>query len=66
MAFRENLCEMLTKRGVSSYKFAKEIGVHVSTVTNWKNGASPKMEHVSKISNYFGVSLDELLAEEKE
>lgn len=63
MSYATNLCELMQKRGVSSYKLAKKIGVHVSTVTNWKEGNSPKIEHLKKVADYFGVTVDDLLSD---
>lgn len=63
MSYATNLCELMQKRGVSSCKLAKKIGVHVSTVTNWKEGNSPKIEHLKKVADYFGVTVDELLSD---
>ena len=66
MAFSKNLCELMKKNDVSSYKLAKSVGVHVSTVTNWINGSNPKLEHIVSVSNFFGVGTDDLLKEEGE
>lgn len=65
MSFATSLCELMQKNGLSSYKLAKEIGVHVSTVTNWKEGNSPKIEHAKAVADYFGVTVDELLSDEQ-
>lgn len=64
MGFTENLCELMKNKGISSYKMATEIGVHISTVTNWRLGASPKKEHLVPISKALGVSLDDLFRED--
>jgi transcriptional regulator with XRE-family HTH domain len=64
MSFGKNLCELLKERNVSSYKLAKEIGVHTTTVSNWKMGKRPQIEHVSLVANFFGCTVDELLKEE--
>lgn len=61
MGFSINLCDLMESKGVSSYKLAKEIGVHTSTVSNWKDGIMPKVEHLRLVSDYFGVTVDELL-----
>lgn len=61
MAFKENLCELMQKNSVSSYKLAKGIGVHISTISNWKNGGQPLLEHVRKVSAFFGKTVDEIL-----
>ncbi len=63
MSFATNLCELMQNRCISSYKLAKEVGVHISTITNWKDGNNPKIEHLKKVADYFGVTVDYLLAE---
>ena len=64
MGYAANLCELMQSRCIGSYKLAKEVGVHVSTVTNWKDGSSPKIEHVKKVADYFGVTVDSLLSDD--
>ena len=64
MGYAANLCELMNKRGVSSYKLAKGIGVHTTTITNWKCGTAPKVEHLKLVADYFGVTVDALLADD--
>lgn len=64
MSYSTNLCDLMQKNGVSSYKLAREIGVHTSTVSNWRDGTIPKIEHLKLVSDYFGVTVDYLLAED--
>lgn len=47
--------------GKSATGVALELGVHRSTVSNWKNGGAPRQEILNKIANYFDVSVDYLL-----
>lgn len=61
MDFAQNLCNLMQKRGVGSYKLAKDIGVHTSTVSNWREGTEPKLEHLTRLAKYFGVPIEELL-----
>lgn len=61
MPFSKILCRLMQERDVSSYKLAKDLSVHVSTVTNWRNGSNPKINHLSSVANYFGVSIDYLI-----
>ena len=63
MAYAKNLCDLMERTGISSYKLAKEIGVHVSTVTNWRDGGKPKLDHIIRVADYFGVTVDDLLRE---
>lgn len=64
MGFKLNLYELMQKNDVNSYKLAKSVGVHVSTVTNWLNGSNPKLEHLCSVSAFFNVPVDELLKED--
>lgn len=63
MGYAENLCDLMKLTGTSSYKLAKEIGVHTSTVTNWREGMFPRVEHLQLVADYFGVTVDELLTD---
>ena len=63
MGFSTNLCKLMEDRKVSSYKLAKSIGVHTSTITNWREGTSPKVEHLKLAADYFGVTVDDLLSD---
>lgn len=64
MGYAANLCELMNKTGVSSCKLAKNIGVHTTTVTNWRRGTAPKIEHLKLVADYFGVTVDALLADD--
>lgn len=65
MGFSNNLYELMQKNDVNSYKLAKAVGVHISTVTNGLNGSNPKLGHLSSLSAFFRVPIDELLKERK-
>lgn len=45
---------------------AKSLGVHQTTVKNWRQGAMPHPAHMRLIEEHFGVSVDELLKADKE
>lgn len=54
--------QLLQKRGVSSYKVAKEAGVTQTALSNWKSGRStPTTKTLQKIADYFGVTIDYLM-----
>ena len=65
MGFSNKLLKKNKKNDVNSYKLAKTVGVHISTVTNWLNGSNPKLGHLSSLSAFFRVPIDELLKERK-
>ena len=57
-----NLCE---SKGVSLSKAATEAGISKSLVTKWKNNSIklPSPDVLDKLSNYFGISVAELISE---
>lgn len=58
-----NLCEAV---GKAPNVVAREVGIKSSgTVTGWRNGAMPRPGVLSKIADYFGVSVRDLIGEEK-
>lgn len=63
--FYDLFCELCKKRGVSPTKATVEIGLSRTIGTKWKTtGATPQGETLSKIADYFGVSVDYLLGNE--
>lgn len=66
MSFSENFIALQNKRGLTNYRLAKELGVHATTIQNWRDGKSPQLTHINKVADYFGVTLDELIKEEIE
>lgn len=61
MTFATKLCELMKKNSVTNYRLAKEIGVHQTTIKNWKEGTQPLIEHVKKVADYFGVTFEDLI-----
>lgn len=45
---------------------ARELGIASGTVTAWKNGKVPHHGTLVKLADYFGVTVDYLLGNEKE
>jgi len=64
MGFPENLARLQEERGISSYRLAKDLGCSPKSVTNWKRGLKPQLWHLSALADYFGVSVDELEADD--
>ena len=54
------------ERGETNYKLAKELGVHQTSVANWKSGIKPHPRHVRMLAEHFGITVDELLSEQEE
>lgn len=60
--FYDLFCELCQKKGVSPTRATIEIGLSRTIGTKWKTtGATPQGETLSKIADYFGVSVDYLL-----
>ena len=53
---------LLSERGITAYRVAKETGITTATLTNWKKGKyTPKQDKLQKIADFFGVSLEYLM-----
>lgn len=55
-----SLCD---ENSVSPNALAAELGISSGTVTNWKKGRKPKIDHLILISHRFDVSIDYLVGE---
>lgn len=66
MAFNKNLQNLRLKRGLSQQDLANAIGVTRSSVANYESGnRRPSFENLIKFADYFDVTCDELIREEK-
>lgn len=62
MKFHEILRKERTNLGLNQVEFAKIFNVTKQTVSNWENGnRNPDSATLSKLADYFGVSVDYLL-----
>jgi len=60
--FGDTLKQLRQKMGLRQDDVARIVGVERSTVANWERGAKqPSLETLVKLSQLFGVSLDELV-----
>ena len=63
-SYFDYLCK---QKGVSKNKACQDMGVSRNVAAKWKaTNTNPNMATLKKISEYFGVSIDELLAQGKE
>ena len=61
-SFGQRLCQLRKEKGISQEALAEELGVTRQAVQKWEAGNSqPSMDNVIAISQFFHVSLDELL-----
>ena len=60
--FRVKLKELRESKGLSQQKFANMMNISQGTVGNWESGIrEPNFETISKIANFFDVSVDYIL-----
>lgn len=64
--FYENFSRYCKMVGKAESVVAKEIGRDSKTVTGWKNGAIPYNSTLKRLADYFGVTVEDLLADKKE
>ena len=63
MAFTDNLQSLMSAKGISRRKLAKECGISPSAVNSWFNRSAENISlpTLKKLSEYFGVSIEELV-----
>lgn len=63
MAFTDNLQALMSAKGISRRKLAKECGISPSAVNSWFNRSAENisLQTLKKLSDYFGVSIEELV-----
>lgn len=64
--FHDVLTSLRKKAGVTQDQFARDFNCSRSTVAMWESGQrTPDLETLSKIADYFGVSIDVLAGKEQ-
>lgn len=54
--------ELLNKKGVTTYRVAKDTGISSTVFSEWKSGKSnPKTDKLKKLAEYFGVTIEYFL-----
>lgn len=61
MDFFTNYNLLCKAAGKSANGVAKELGIASGSVTQWKQGSTPRPATVERIAKYFGVTPEELL-----
>jgi transcriptional regulator with XRE-family HTH domain len=60
--FNKKLYELRKQKGLSQDELANKLNVSRQTISKWELGEStPEMEKLIMLSDYFGISLDELI-----
>lgn len=57
----ENISKLCKKKGISIAKLERELGIGNGTIGRWSKGAAT-VDNVKKVADYFGCTVDELLA----
>ena len=66
MEFHEKLQELRKSRGLTQEELAEALYVSRTAVSKWESGRGyPSIDSLKEISNYFSVTIDELLSGEK-
>lgn len=67
MTFGEKLQFLRKEKAISQEQFAEVMNVSRQAVSKWElNQSYPEVDKIIEVSNYFGVSLDELMNDKKE
>ena len=63
MAFTDNLQALMSAKGISRRRLAKECGISPSAVNSWFNRSAENisLQTLKKLSEYFGISIEELV-----
>ena len=64
--FFETYVRLCNKVGMAPSRVAQAVGLNKASVTMWKNGARPSFKTLVSLSDYFGVSVGELLGATEE
>jgi len=59
--FAERLTELMIEKDISAINLAAVLGVHKSTVHDWKNGTQIFLSKALKVAKFFECSLDYLM-----
>ena len=66
MEFHEKLQELRKNRGLTQEELAEALYVSRTAISKWESGRGyPSIDSLKEISNYFSVSIDDLLLGEK-
>lgn len=63
----EKILKLMEEKGLTAYRVAKDTGISQVSFSDWKSGRSkPSLDTLIILSRYFGVTLEELISEEKQ
>ena len=66
MEFNEKIQELRKSRGLTQEELAEALFVSRTAISKWESGRGyPNIDSLKQISNYFSISIDELLSGDK-
>ena len=66
MEFHEKLQELRKKKGLTQEELAEALYVSRTAISKWESGRGyPSIDSLKEISNFFSISIDDLLSSEK-
>jgi transcriptional regulator with XRE-family HTH domain len=63
--FWNNFVELCKKNNVTPNGLAKQLSISSGSITSWKQGRVPKWQTLTMLAEHFGVTVEELIADEK-
>ena len=64
--FWDNFVNLCSTVGKSPNAIADKLKIPSGSITAWKKGTTPRPSTVKKLADFFGVTIDFLLSEQKE
>lgn len=65
MDFLTNLDNLIKENKITRTELARNIGISEGTIRQWYNGKLPTLDKIIKLSEYFSISIDELVGYKK-
>lgn len=67
MKFGKKLMDLRTSKNLTREKLAQEIGVSKTAYGKWESDlAKPNFDNINMLCNFYGISKDELMSEDRE
>lgn len=66
MKFGEKLVELQKEHAETDYRLAKALGVHQTTIRNWREGKMPQLAHRARIAQHYGCAIEDLFGLEED
>lgn len=64
MMFFAKLEDLVSECGLTIAQLSKAVDIPATTMYSWQNGTQPTAEKLTKLADYFGCTVDELLGRE--